>query len=220
MKPLNITAIALLASLAISATSCSDEEYNHRALLSEIVTATKNTPRGAEFELIRYDDSPAVTLTAPGMAVKDELIGKRVLLRYYSPPGSGATAEEIEIAALSPINCDTARVAAIDTIAWNATPVYLNSIWRSGTYINLHLRVIYTETARLFNLTVDSATINDAVPQLYMCHDTFGAPDNYMFETYGSYDISKIWNRSTCTGIDIHINDSNLNKDIYSFKKQ
>ena len=67
-------------------------------------------------------------------------------------------AEEIEIAALSPINCDTARVAAIDTIAWNATPVYLNSIWRSGTYINLHLRVIYTETARLFNLTVDSAT--------------------------------------------------------------
>ena len=101
MKTLNITAIALLA---ISIASCSDEEYNHRALLSEIVTATKNTPQGAEFEFIRYDDSPAVTLTAPGMAVKEELIGKRVLLRYYSQPGSGTMAEEIEIAALSPIN--------------------------------------------------------------------------------------------------------------------
>ena len=85
MKTLNITAIALLA---ISIASCSDEEYNHRALLSEIVTATKNTPQGAEFEFIRYDDSPAVTLTAPGMAVKEELIGKRVLLRYYSQPGN------------------------------------------------------------------------------------------------------------------------------------
>ncbi|MCM1332922.1 MAG: hypothetical protein NC248_09975 [Bacteroides sp.] len=220
MKTLNITAIALLVLLAISAGSCSEEEYNHRALFSDIVTATQNTPQGAEFEFIRYDDSPAVTFTAPGMAVKDELIGKRVLLRYYALPGNGSSTENIEIAALSPINCDTARVAAVDTIAWNATPVYLNSIWRSGKYINLHLRVIYTETARLFNLTVDSATIDDAVPQLYMCHDTFGAPDNYMFETYASYDISKIWNRPTCTGIDIHINDSNLNKDIYSFKKQ
>ncbi|MCM1094521.1 MAG: hypothetical protein NC421_11260 [Lachnospiraceae bacterium] len=220
MKTLNITAIALLVLLAISAGSCSEEEYNHRALFSDIVTATQNTPQGAEFEFIRYDDSPAVTFTAPGMAVKDELIGKRVLLRYYALSGNGSSTENIEIAALSPINCDTARVAAVDTIAWNATPVYLNSIWRSGKYINLHLRVIYTETARLFNLTVDSATIDDAVPQLYMCHDTFGAPDNYMFETYASYDISKIWNRTTCTGIDIHINDSNLNKDIYSFKKQ
>lgn len=214
MKPLNILAIALTA---ISIGSCSDEEYNHRALLSEIVTATKNTPQGVEFEFIRYDDSPAITLSAKGTNVRDELIGKRVLLRYYEEPVNSGS---IEIAALSPINCDTARVAAIDTIAWNATPVYLNSIWRSGTYINLHLRVIYTETPRQFNLTVDSGTIDDAVPQLYMCHDTFGAPDNYMFETYGSYDISKIWNRPTCTGIDIHINDSNLNKDIYSFKKQ
>ncbi len=207
--------------MAASLYSCSDEDYNDRALLSEIVTVAKNTSEGAEFEFIRYDDSPAIMLIARGINVNDEIIGRRMLLRYYNvEENTSASSREIEIAALSVINNDTVHVAGIDTIAWNATPIYLNSIWRTGQYINIHLRVVYTETARLFNLTVDSATIDNAVPQLYMCHDIFDAPDNYMFETYGSYDISKIWNRPTCSGIDIHINDSNLNKDIYSFKKQ
>lgn len=210
----------LLSIMTVAICSCSDDDYNDRALLSEIVTATRNTPDGIEFQYRRYGDSPLITLTADGFSVKDEFIGKRMLLRYYNKSEIETSPRKIEIAALSAINNDTARIADIDTIAWNATPIYLNSIWRSGQYINVHLKVMYSATARLFNLTADSATIDSDIPQLYMCHNTFSAPDNYMFETYSSYDISNIWNRPTCKGIDIHVNDSNLKTDTYSFKKQ
>lgn len=212
--------LSLIILTAIAFCSCSDEDYNDRALLSEIVTATRNTPDGSEFQYRRYGDSPLITLTADGISVKEEYIGKRMLLRYYNESEIETSPRKIEIAALSPINNDTARIADIDTISWSATPIYLNSMWRSGEYINIHLRVMFSDSPRLFNLTADSATIDTDTPQLYMCHDTFDAPDNYLFETYASYDISNIWNRPTCKGIDIHINDSNLHTDTYSFKKQ
>lgn len=215
------TSVILISSLLVmSLYSCSDEEYNDRALLSEIVTVAENSQSSAEFRFQRYNDSPVIILTAKGINVNDDLIGKRVLLRYYPISGNATSSGEIEIAALSTINCDTTRVAAIDTIAWDETPIYLNSIWRSGEYINLHLRVIYSNQPRLFNITVDSSTIDNPVPQLYLCHNTFSAPDNYNFETYASYDISKIWSRPTCSGIEIHVNDTNLKKDIYSFTKK
>lgn len=207
--------------LASSLLSCSDDnDYNDRAMLSDIVTVASKDSETVTFRFRRYDDSPLITLTARGIDIKDEMIGKRALLRYYPLNGNAYTSGDIDIFALSSINCDTARIADIDTIAWDSTPIYLNSIWRSGEYINLHLKVLYSETPRIFSLIADSATIDSVVPQLYMSHNTFDAPDNFNFETYASFDISNIWNRPQCQGIDIHLNDTNLTKDKYSFSKQ
>ena len=40
-----------------------------------------------------------------------------------------------------------------------------------------------------------------------------------MREVYASFDITNVWSRNGCDGIEIHVNDSNLKKDIYTFNK-
>jgi hypothetical protein len=92
-------------------------------------------------------------------------------------------------------------------------------MWRTGNYLNLRMRVDYSETARYFGLVVDSLTLNDAEPEVYLLHNLNGAPDNYLREAYASFDISKVWGLPTCKGLRVHVNDTNLQKDIYEFSK-
>jgi hypothetical protein len=121
---------------------------------------------------------------------------------------------------MSAINNDTTVIRPISKYNWNERPVYLNSVWRSGKYINLRLRLEYSDKPRYFYLVTDSLTMTDAVPQLYLVHDRKGEAENYLFETYASFDISKVWNLPSCQAINIHINDSNSNKEeIYTFNK-
>ncbi len=214
--------IAATALLLASLASCSDDkEYNDSAMYSDIVTiASTAEEQGTVFKFRRYDDSPEITLTDPGLTLKKETEGMRVLLRYYSESGQPYTSGNIKARAVSAINNDTTLIRPVERYNWDATPVYLHSMWRTGEYINMHIRVEYSETPRYFNLLVDSLTLKDPVPQLYLVHDKGTAPDNYLMEIYASFNIDNVWSQPTCEGIDIHINDSNLPTDLYKFKKQ
>ncbi|PWL58821.1 MAG: hypothetical protein DBY35_11935 [Bacteroidales bacterium] len=214
--------LSLILSLAAlsSLLSCSDDgEYNNEAFLSDIVTVESSGDEGSRFTFRRYDDSPLVTLTAPQLRVDDKYVGKRMLLRYYPESGKPYTDDIIRPIAISPVNCDTAVIRPVERYDWDADAVFLNSIWRSGNYINVHLRAVYSDKPRYFSLMVDSLTLTDAVPQVYLVHNTLGAPDSYMREVYASFDITNVWSRNGCDGIEIHVNDSNLKKDIYTFNK-
>lgn len=210
---LPLTALSLL-------TSCSDDaDYNDSAFFSDIVTVESTGDTGSRFTFRRYGDSPLVTLTDPALTLDDELTGKRVLLRYYAESGEPYTDGLIRTIGLSRVNCDTTVIRPVERYDWDADAVFLNSIWRSGNYINLHLRAVYSDKPRYFSLMVDSLTLTDPVPQVYLVHNTLGAPDNYMSEVYASFDITNVWDLPGCDGIDIHVNDSNLKKDIYTFNK-
>lgn len=212
--------LILAFSAALMAAACSDKEYNDRMMLSDLVSIQSSTEAdGTAFEFQRYDDSPVITLVDPKLAIKDEYVGKRALLYYYPEDGKAYESGRISATGLSIVNSDTAVVRPIIRYNWDKSPVWLNSVWRSGTWLNFRMRLDYSDKPRHFGLIVDSLTLTDPEPQLYLLHDLNGAPDNFLRENYASFDISKIWNLPSCKAITVHVNDANLNKNIYKFTK-
>lgn len=72
-------------------------------------------------------------------------------------------------------------------------------------YLNLRMKVEYSEKPRQFGLVVDSLTLKNPQPEVYLVHDKQGQPENYMMETYASFDMTNVWSlphlsvdKSTC----------------------
>lgn len=207
--------------MVIMASACSDESYNDRMMLADLVSIqSSDESTGTTFTFQRYDDSPTITLVDPDLAIKDEYVGQRALLYYYPDNGQAYQSGTISARGVTIVNSDTAVVRPIYRYNWDASPVYLNSVWRSGKYLNFRMRVDYSDKPRHFGLVADSLTVTEPNPQFYLVHDLNGAPDNFLRECYASFDISKIWTQPSCESITVHIKDSNLNKDTYIFTKK
>ncbi len=213
--------IHILATvILIIASSCADEKYNDRMLLSDIVTISEaGADKPVTFTFRRYDDSPLITLKALNGSVDKEWTGHRILLRYYPESGEAYTSGNVTVAAMSAINYDTVRVREVEKYDWKASPVFLNSVWRTGQYLNMRMRVEYSPSPRLFGLMVDSLTVDSIQPQLYLLHNRLGEPENYLTEIYASFDLSPLWDRPGCRSIKVHINDTNHKEDFYIFQK-
>lgn len=222
MSRCNILKGLLSALIMSGATACSDgnDGYNDRILYSSIVTVGNSVVgSGTTFTFQRYDDSPLITLTAPNTVIDSSHSGRRALLYYYPESGDPYSSGVITVRSLGVINCDTAIIRPIERYHWDRNAIFLNSIWRTGTYLNLRMRADYSPEPRYFGLVVDSLTLTDPWPEAYVMHDLNGAPDNYLRESYASFDISKVWNMPGCQGLRVHVNDSNLSRELYEFSK-
>lgn len=214
--------LPLLILMATSLPSCSgDEPYSDTATLYDIVTFDGSTPDGAQFSFRASDDSPLITLTASGSPLDVSSIspGDRMLLGYIPSSGQPYSSGPITVVSAGPINNMTLHEADITDIQWDATPIYLNSIWRTGCYINIYCRVSYSAEARLLDLLLDPATADTPLPHLYVAHNLLGQPDSYTRRAYMSADIASVWNKETCRGVIIHVADDNLPQSTYTFMK-
>ncbi len=222
MKPVRlISALLCMAVLAATSGCATDDGPDSRdAMLSDIVTlVSSSTSGGTIFSFQRYDDSEEIILQDPGYTNTDIEAGNRVLLYYYPESGLPYTSGTIKVRTLQMINNGSIATADLDRLNWDTTPVWLNAVWRTGTYLNFRLRLSYSDAARHFSLTADNATLSNPMPDVYLVHDLDGQPESYLREAIASFDISDVWNLPTCTGITLHINDSNLPQTTYSFTK-
>lgn len=216
----HITMLLLAFTLPVS---CSDDEpYSSAAELADIVTYKEASSAGAVFTLQQYDDSPLITLVAQGRNIDSKYTpGCRMLISYYPANGEPYSSGNITLTGMAAINNDVLKTGSMEDIgSWDADAIYLNSIWRTGCYINIYFRVDQSSEKRRFMLVMDEATCEDEVPQLYLVHDMLGQPDNFTRRAYASFDISAVWDNPQCQGVTIHLNDSNLQTDTYTFMKQ
>lgn len=220
---MNKLSLILFALLTIVTTACDGESVlNDSATLYDIATFDDNTDAGAQFSLQRQNDSPTITLLARGVTLDTANIkpGTRAFIGYIPASGKSDTSGDISLTAASAINNDVLRISSLDSIpAWDGDPIYLNSIWRTGKYLNIYCRVSQSDTKRTFILLVDRATRGDSIPQLYLAHNLLGKPQSYTRRAYLSVDISSLWGEKTCKGVTVHINDSNLPQETYTFLK-
>ncbi len=211
----------IVASILLVA--CNDDgPYNEQIALYDIVTFEGNSTDGALFSFQRRDDSPLINLFAKGVNVNGESVKQhdRMLIGYYPESGKAYTSGNISLISITPVNQDTLRIATKEgLVGWDADAVFLNSMWRSGKYINMYIRVDHSTESRDFSLTMDEATRNEEYPHLYLVHNLLDAPNNFTRRAYASFDISPIWNSESCKGVIIHINDSNLKTETYTFSK-
>ncbi len=213
----------ILFAVSLIAPSCSNDDgpFSNNAQLYDIVTYDGNDASGACFSFRRRDDSPLITLTAPGVSVSSSIKpSDRVILGYYPTSGEPYSSGDISIISINKINQDTLHYHnATDLNGWDNDAVFLNSVWRSGKYLNVYMRVEYSNNARIFKIAADSATIQDPKPHLYLMHDMGDAPTSFTRRAYLSVDISSLWEKNYCEGIILHVNDTNLKTDTYTFLK-
>lgn len=219
MRPAKLIAI-ITATAILWGCSTQDGPDSKDIMLSDIVTMVSSTRAdGTVFTFNRYDDQPLITLTAPTYSTDRIEAGQRVLLYYYPADSEAYTSGDIRVRSVQAINNGEVTIGPIADYSWDATPVWLNSVWRSGKYLNLRLRLSHSPSPRLFGIVADEATADDAMPHLYMMHDLDGEPESYLRDVIASIDISAIWDRPTCRGIVLHVNDSNLDTDTYTLAK-
>lgn len=180
--------------------------------MRDIATFTGNASRGAVFTLQQADDTTPVTLTASAAIDAETYIpGSRVYIDYTPASGMPYTSGAITLNYIANIN--TAELLALDMSQhtdWNATGVFLYSIWRTGPYINLHARLPYNPEPRKIALVIDKNSMDAAEAHLYFMHVTKPEYDTFERDYFMSYDLREFLSGHTPHELVVHVNNNNL----------
>lgn len=213
----------ILLPLLLLVLSCREEGIDGEVEipLTDIVTFTGNRDGKAEFTLVKVDDTPVVSLTADrAVNVEEERIPGRMLITYIPDGGKAYESGPVRLLSASLINYSPVGTEWRDEYdRWDADGVFLYSIWRSATDINIHVRLTYTREPRLFTLVADPATLDTPMPDLYLVHVLPEGTDSHDRAYYASFDLSPVWDRPEVEGVRIHIANTNLDKHIFTFSK-
>lgn len=216
--------LILLMVIPLAFGSCADEDGVDGPVdmaLWDIVTYTGPAAGGGSvFEFRQVDDSPLVTLTSTRTVPSELEPGARVMICYIPENGKAYTSGPIDLRSVARVNSAAAELEwKSDYDAWNRDKVYVYSAWRSGNYINFHLRLTYSTEPRIFSLVLDPSTADSDMPELYLVHIMAQETDNHDRAYFASFDIESVWSRPEVKGVRIHVADTNLTKDIFTFSK-
>lgn len=217
----------LILIIALSTlTSClSDKGHDGPVDMTyaDIATFEGNINGRAQFTVRQVNDLPEATLIAHSSlqyAPEEEPTGKRMFIRYTPESKMPYTSGEITLLSASTVNQSTTKIESItDYPEWARDKVYLYSVWRTGKYLNFNVSLTYDSEPRVFCIVADESTLSNPYPDLYLVHIMKEPTDYHDRRYYASFDISEIWNRDNISGVKLHVSNSNLDKDIFTFDK-
>ena len=219
--PLTHTFVSALLALTLG--SCGEEGVDGPVEMTctDMVTFTGNIGNRATFSFQKMDDSPEIILTAQS-AINAEGVdeGTRMLISYIPHDNRAYTSGMVRLIGAravtqSPIITEWRE----EYENWDKDKVYVYSAWRTGRYLNVHVRLTYSPDPRIFCLAADPSTLESAWPDVYLVHEMDGEVDNHDRAYYASFDINDVWGRPGVEGIRVHIANSNLDKQIFTFPK-
>lgn len=228
MKQLSNFLLILFMSFAFIA--CSNDDKNNEPDLTgneiyDIVTFVGNPQsnnNNSVFQFQKENDSRLTTLRATNIALDSTTIkvNTRLLLAYNPESGMHNVDDNITVKGYSIVFNDSIRTGDITKLPnWDFNPIFVNSILRSGTYLNIHCGLTYSYEPSGFILLIDAETINNPMPDVYLSYQKGDDRESYNKEFYASIDISNLWNRPSCKGFTLHVNDSNFGNNTIEFKK-
>lgn len=200
--------------MTVGLTACLDHDTVDGPVTPQmqvIATFEGNTPEGARFSYTPQGDEPAVGLQA--QATLDTVnihTGERVLLTYLPHKDTGL----ISVINVARVNNGKVQMKDAETLqGWDADPLFVEALWRTGQYLNLRCKLLWAPEPRRYNLEVDSNAIDNDIPDVYIAHaipDSTNRTTAYMASNYASFDISTLWDNPRVRGIKVHVNNSNL----------
>lgn len=209
--------ILIMAIVLVGFSSCEDSgyatdfQYNMVTFISD--------EGGMSYEYQGYEDSPVIQLYDSEIISLLEDSGERIMLQY-TELGEVDGVQQISTIGYSSVINDLLRESDIETInKVDISPMILNSIWRTGYYINLNCQLLYTGVVRQFQLVMDSATANDELVELYMIDNTMNATTYFYRKAYAAFNIEAIWVRSTCKTVRVYIVEQDRGQQYYDFTK-
>lgn len=215
---LHLIAVLTLGLTMLCGCNSSDPDEGHKYVAFNIVTYEGTSESGVTtFSFYAIDDSPMLTLTCKWVPDKPLERGTRLLVAYATDtPGESGP---ITLKAVSLIYGNRIVVGS-GADDWSTEKVWVNSIWRTGPYINLDCLMQYASGKRVLELSADSTTFGSACPVFYLEArgvDNPVAPFDQRI--YGSWDIDSVWNLPGVTGIKVCVNDQNRGIDEVIFNK-
>lgn len=205
----SISKLLMMVPVLMAAMLCSCNDDNDTPIPSGAFTVFATLERldntGATFTTQELDDSELVTyVTTQELDSKIYTVGKRYVIVFSNQSGKRFQSGEITLyMAYSVFNGKAESHTAADCEAAFKDPVNLSMIYRTGKWLNVEATAPVGVQPKVFTVYVDQATINNEVPEVYVAFktDNINGPERTFF---GSFDLSPVWNLSTCHGLRVH----------------
>lgn len=225
MKMKESLLVLLLLVVATVTLSCDKEEYYEYGDSRYDMVTYLGYNAGLDASVFKYlppEDLPAKTLYDIGTEFERLTAGDRVLLNYE--PIDTFADGSVDIATKGIVQAITDSLRYVDGRLVETVPmdsIKLNSIWRTGDYINIYSRVKFTNKSRMFYLVMDESTWHEDIVHCYLAHNMMGQTAYFWRRCYGSFCIKAVWNLPSCKVVRVHLNDLNYpEKKYYDFNKQ
>lgn len=225
----NLKNYLLLLCLGIFATACMSDDNDSPTIddttMCDIVSFVGNPQSNnnrSVFQFQKEGDSRLTTLRANNIALDttSTKVNTRVMLYYTPESGMHNVDDNVTVKSIAQVFNDSVRTGDVTKLPdWDYNPIYVNAIWRSGTYLNINCGLTYSYEPSAFMLMVDATTVDNPYPDLYLTYHKGDDRESFFKNFYASIDISRIWNKSTCKGFTLHVNDSNFGNNEITFKK-
>ncbi len=202
--------ISIMASLALA--SCGDDGVDNtlsNTSVYDFVTLEAKGDDGSTFTLRKSGDSELITYTSSFSFANDTTIncGDRLIIKYLRTDGQPYTSGPITLSGYRYLDNYPQMVVndnsdGIDEIV--SEPLKVTSMTRTGQYINMQAQLScqVTDNPALLCMCTDEEKIDDPMPVLRILYLAAQPGENYM-TGYCSWDISAIWDRDTCQGVEI-----------------
>ena len=213
-----------VVAMALFACSCNNDNDDPSTEGTQIdfVTVKSITDAGTSFEVQKEGDSPVATLITSKKLAEDVKVGQRILLRYFPANGQPYTSGNITPTGYMTIygNGDPVAVKKSEEVGGFASEdVSIGICQRTCKYVNVAARCFMLNAPQSFDLVCDQSTLSDAEPVLYLLYKSdSNSVDGAYKVVYGSWDISQIWNLSTCKSIHVKYATSEGTKNVTLIK--
>lgn len=204
--------------LGLSIAGCSDEPGENVKYYQNIVTFTDNVDGYIVMTYRAFDDSPLVTLRAKGQLNTSQVArGTRLVCNYTLPAGIDyGTDATIDVVSMSlTMRAPLEEAESADEIPYTDNGIYVQTLFRTGEYINLTCQQEINQTRR-FYITLDKSTVSEPEPTVYLttATETEQPAANGLY--VASFDFSALWSLPGVEGVKIVVNNTN-NKYLKEF---
>ena len=126
--------------------------------------------------------------------------------------------KRIEIQALSAIHFDTLRVVAHDKMPQLPDDtLYLQSVWKTGDFLNLRYRIDYHSRPHSIMLVADEDELSGDTLKVELRHSRNDDPEGHWSNLYSSFNI-EAYRKRPYTTLQLYVNQVNFNYKYYYFK--
>ena len=120
--------------------------------------------------------------------------------------------------ALSAIHFDTLRLVSHERMTeLPDDTLYLQSIWKTGDFLNLRYRIDYHSQPHSIMLVADESTLEGDTLKVELRHSRNDDPEGHWSNLYSSFNIEGYRNRPYTT-LQVYVNQVNFNYKYYYFK--
>ena len=131
--------LAVAALLAMGACRNDEPGGHENDTRLDIVTFDYDDGSASTFTMQEHEDSPLITLVAPGVTNLKLKKGERTTLHYYELSAESNYKRTIKVNYSIHTIFDTIRVASKQKIdEYTNNPIQLKSVWRTGCFININ----------------------------------------------------------------------------------